>query len=163
MPNRVAHAVRYSGLRQTASPRFWLPREVRLCAPFFAPDQEIRSGYDPSLYADASSINVRADQTVELLAIEWFNFICRWERKRAATVPNTPLGYGDTDVRRQQAGQNCSTEPDAGQVQGSARMASEDHYCIDILHQIRAAKAALKARFFAITRQIRCCCHEVWR
>ena len=112
MPNRVAHAVRYSGLRQTASPRFWLPREVRLCAPFFAPDQEIRSGYDPSLYADASSINVRADQTVELLAIEWLNSICRWERKRAATVPNTPLGYGDTDVRRPQAGQNCSTEPD---------------------------------------------------
>ncbi|QXC52571.1 metal-sensing transcriptional repressor (plasmid) [Agrobacterium salinitolerans] len=117
----------------------------------------------PSLYADASSINVRADQTVELLAIEWLNFICRWERKRAATVPNTPLGYGDTDVRRPQAGQNCLTEPDAGQVQGSARMASEDHYGIDILHQIRAAKAALKARFFAITRQLGCCCHQVWR
>lgn len=31
----------------------------------------------------------------------------------------------------------------AGQVPGSARMVSEDHYCIDILHQIQAVKAAL--------------------
>ncbi len=31
----------------------------------------------------------------------------------------------------------------AGQVQGLARMVSEDRYCIDILHQIQAVKAAL--------------------
>lgn len=31
----------------------------------------------------------------------------------------------------------------AGQVQGIARMVDEDRYCIDILHQIKAVKAAL--------------------
>lgn len=31
----------------------------------------------------------------------------------------------------------------AGQVQGLARMVSDDRYCIDILHQIQAVKAAL--------------------
>lgn len=31
----------------------------------------------------------------------------------------------------------------AGQVQGIARMVEDDRYCIDILHQIKAVKAAL--------------------
>lgn len=31
----------------------------------------------------------------------------------------------------------------AGQVQGIARMVDEERYCIDILHQIKAVKAAL--------------------
>ncbi len=31
-----------------------------------------------------------------------------------------------------------------GQVRGVARMVEEDRYCIDILHQIQAVKAALK-------------------
>jgi CsoR family transcriptional regulator, copper-sensing transcriptional repressor len=31
----------------------------------------------------------------------------------------------------------------AGQVQGVARMVSEDRYCMDILHQVQAVKAAL--------------------
>lgn len=31
----------------------------------------------------------------------------------------------------------------AGQVQGLARMVSDDRYCIEILHQIQAVKAAL--------------------
>lgn len=31
-----------------------------------------------------------------------------------------------------------------GQVRGLARMLEEDRYCIDILHQIQAVKAALK-------------------
>ncbi|CAN7639715.1 metal-sensitive transcriptional regulator [Neorhizobium sp. LjRoot104] len=31
----------------------------------------------------------------------------------------------------------------AGQVQGLARMVADDRYCIDILHQIQAVKAAL--------------------
>lgn len=30
-----------------------------------------------------------------------------------------------------------------GQVRGVARMVEEDRYCIDILHQLRAVKAAL--------------------
>jgi DNA-binding FrmR family transcriptional regulator len=31
----------------------------------------------------------------------------------------------------------------AGQLRGIARMVEEDRYCIDILHQIKAVKAAL--------------------
>ena len=31
-----------------------------------------------------------------------------------------------------------------GQVRGLARMLEEDRYCIDIMHQIQAVKAALK-------------------
>lgn len=31
----------------------------------------------------------------------------------------------------------------AGQVSGVARMVAEDRYCIDILHQLQAVKAAL--------------------
>ncbi len=31
-----------------------------------------------------------------------------------------------------------------GQIRGLIRMLDEDRYCIDILHQIQAAKAALK-------------------
>lgn len=31
----------------------------------------------------------------------------------------------------------------AGQVAGIGRMVAEDRYCIDVLHQIQAAKAAL--------------------
>lgn len=31
-----------------------------------------------------------------------------------------------------------------GQVRGLARMLEEDRYCIDILHQVQAVKAALK-------------------
>ena len=31
----------------------------------------------------------------------------------------------------------------AGQVQGVARMVAEDRYCMDILHQVQAVKAAL--------------------
>jgi CsoR family transcriptional regulator, copper-sensing transcriptional repressor len=31
-----------------------------------------------------------------------------------------------------------------GQVRGVARMIAEDRYCIDVLHQIEAVKAALK-------------------
>lgn len=31
-----------------------------------------------------------------------------------------------------------------GQVRGVARMIAEDRYCIDVLHQVEAVKAALK-------------------
>ena len=46
----------------------------------------------------------------------------------------------------------------AGQVQGVARMIEEDRYCIDVLNQIAAVKAALGKVESAVLKQHAACC-----
>ncbi|WP_299653675.1 metal-sensitive transcriptional regulator [uncultured Jannaschia sp.] len=46
----------------------------------------------------------------------------------------------------------------AGQVQGVARMVAEDRYCMDILHQVQAVKAALIKAEAEILRDHAACC-----
>ena len=46
------------------------------------------------------------------------------------------------DIKRQCAGRLGRIE---GQVRGIARMVDEDRYCIDVLTQLRAVRAALRA------------------
>lgn len=49
----------------------------------------------------------------------------------------------------------------AGQVQGVARMVAEDRYCMDILHQVQAVKAALaKAEAEILRDHAAHCVHE---
>ena len=59
----------------------------------------------------------------------------------ASNIP--PMGiHAHTDPARRQAKVNRLRRV-AGQVEGVARMVAEDRYCIDVLHQIQAVKAAL--------------------
>lgn len=60
-----------------------------------------------------------------------------------------------------------STNPDAklnrlnriaGQVRGVAKMVEEDRYCIDILHQIQAIRAALAKVESQILKDHAACC-----
>jgi DNA-binding FrmR family transcriptional regulator len=52
----------------------------------------------------------------------------------------------------------------AGQVQGLARMVAEDRYCMDILHQVQAVKAALaKAEAEILRDHAAHCVHEAIR
>jgi DNA-binding FrmR family transcriptional regulator len=52
----------------------------------------------------------------------------------------------------------------AGQVQGLARMVAEDRYCMDILHQVQAVKAALaKAEAEILRDHAAQCVHEAIR
>lgn len=46
----------------------------------------------------------------------------------------------------------------AGQVQGIAQMVTDDRYCIDILHQIQAVKAALARAESEVLRDHAACC-----
>ena len=46
----------------------------------------------------------------------------------------------------------------AGQVQGVARMIEEDRYCIDVLTQLAAVKAALGKVEDAVLKQHAACC-----
>lgn len=49
----------------------------------------------------------------------------------------------------------------AGQVQGVARMIEDDRYCIDVLNQIAAIKAALgKVESAVLKRHAACCIAE---
>ena len=49
----------------------------------------------------------------------------------------------------------------AGQVSGVARMVAEDRYCLDVLHQIQAVKAALaKAEAEILRDHARTCVHQ---
>lgn len=49
----------------------------------------------------------------------------------------------------------------AGQVSGVARMVAQDRYCMDILHQIQAVKAALaKAEADILRDHAGVCVHE---
>src|SRR5690606_41626538 len=45
-----------------------------------------------------------------------------------------------------------------GQVRGIARMVEEDRYCIDILHQIQAVRAALTKVESAVLKDHAACC-----
>lgn len=45
-----------------------------------------------------------------------------------------------------------------GQVRGVARMVEEDRYCIDILHQIQAVRAALSKVESAVLKDHAACC-----
>ncbi|MGI9362399.1 MAG: metal-sensitive transcriptional regulator [Parasphingorhabdus sp.] len=45
-----------------------------------------------------------------------------------------------------------------GQVRGIARMVEEDRYCIDILHQIQAVRAALSKVESAVLKDHAACC-----
>lgn len=45
-----------------------------------------------------------------------------------------------------------------GQVRGVTKMVEEDRYCIDILHQLQAVKAALARAEDAILRNHASCC-----
>ena len=45
-----------------------------------------------------------------------------------------------------------------GQVRGIAQMVAEDRYCIDILHQVQAAKSALAGVESAILKDHASCC-----
>ncbi|MDQ2893907.1 MAG: metal-sensitive transcriptional regulator [Pseudomonadota bacterium] len=45
-----------------------------------------------------------------------------------------------------------------GQVRGIAAMVSEDRYCIDILHQVQAVKAALAKVESGILKDHAACC-----
>lgn len=45
-----------------------------------------------------------------------------------------------------------------GQVRGVAQMVSDDRYCIDILHQIQAVKAALARAESEILKDHAACC-----
>jgi CsoR family transcriptional regulator, copper-sensing transcriptional repressor len=47
-----------------------------------------------------------------------------------------------------------------GQVRGLIRMIEEDRYCIDILHQVNAVKAALTRAESEILRGHAACCIE---
>ena len=46
----------------------------------------------------------------------------------------------------------------AGQVRGVARMIEEDRYCIDILHQIQAIRAALTKVESQVLKDHAACC-----
>lgn len=46
----------------------------------------------------------------------------------------------------------------AGQVRGVAQMVDDDRYCIDILHQVQAVKAALAKAESAILKDHAACC-----
>lgn len=48
----------------------------------------------------------------------------------------------------------------AGQVRGVGRMVEEERYCIDILHQIHAVKAALSRVENQILKSHAACCVE---
>lgn len=45
-----------------------------------------------------------------------------------------------------------------GQVRGVAQMVADDRYCIDILHQMQAVKAALAKAESAILKEHAACC-----
>ena len=45
-----------------------------------------------------------------------------------------------------------------GQVRGVAQMVSDDRYCIDILHQVQAIKAALSKAESQILKDHAACC-----
>lgn len=45
-----------------------------------------------------------------------------------------------------------------GQVRGIAQMVSDDRYCIDILHQVQAVRAALTKVESAILKDHAACC-----
>ena len=45
-----------------------------------------------------------------------------------------------------------------GQVRGVAQMVADDRYCIDILHQVQAVKAALAKVESAILKDHAACC-----
>ncbi len=45
-----------------------------------------------------------------------------------------------------------------GQVRGVAQMVADDRYCIDILHQVQAVKAALAKAESAILKDHAACC-----
>lgn len=45
-----------------------------------------------------------------------------------------------------------------GQVRGIARMVEEDRYCIDILHQLQAVRAALTKVESAVLKDHAACC-----
>ena len=45
-----------------------------------------------------------------------------------------------------------------GQVRGIAQMVSDDRYCIDVLHQVQAVKAALAKVESAILKDHAACC-----
>jgi CsoR family transcriptional regulator, copper-sensing transcriptional repressor len=45
-----------------------------------------------------------------------------------------------------------------GQVRGVAQMVADDRYCIDILHQVQAVKAALAKAESAILKEHAACC-----
>ncbi|MCC7393292.1 MAG: metal-sensitive transcriptional regulator [Sphingomonadaceae bacterium] len=45
-----------------------------------------------------------------------------------------------------------------GQVRGLAQMVSDERYCIDILHQVQAVKAALNRAESAILKDHAACC-----
>lgn len=45
-----------------------------------------------------------------------------------------------------------------GQVRGVSQMVSDDRYCIDILHQVQAIKAALAKAESAILKDHAACC-----
>src|SRR5215467_14539264 len=61
-----------------------------------------------------------------------------------ALRPDTPRGY--IAVMRQEAKSSClkRLRRIEGQVRGLARMVEEDRYCIDIVTQISAVRAALR-------------------
>lgn len=46
----------------------------------------------------------------------------------------------------------------AGQVRGVAQMVADDRYCIDILHQIQAVKAALARAESEVLKDHAACC-----
>lgn len=46
----------------------------------------------------------------------------------------------------------------AGQVRGIGRMVEEDRYCVDILHQIQAVKAALARAESEVLKTHAACC-----
>ncbi|WP_299192940.1 metal-sensitive transcriptional regulator [uncultured Erythrobacter sp.] len=46
----------------------------------------------------------------------------------------------------------------AGQVRGIAQMVEDDRYCIDILHQIQAARAALSKVETQVLKDHAACC-----
>ena len=48
----------------------------------------------------------------------------------------------------------------AGQVRGVGQMVEDERYCIDILHQIHAVKAALSKVEDRVLRSLAACCVE---
>lgn len=74
-------------------------------------------------------------------------------------IPLAGIGQGETMTEKDSPRRAISRRLNRieGQVRGLSRMLDEDRYCIDILHQVQAVKAALKK---AETEILRAHAHE---
>ena len=62
------------------------------------------------------------------------------------TMQKVPHGgtVGDADMERDKEDLQCRLRKIEGQIRGIQRMVEEDRYCVDILLQVDAARAALQ-------------------